>query len=229
MRANRTGFTIVELTLAIAFVGILLIVVVTTAVGLGRTYQKGMTLRDVNQAGREVSDSMRRDIAMASPSQLKVILLPTAAPETARICTGEVSYLINFAEHLNNSAVSQQISYDGEPVHLTRVADSGGVNCNTNASGQYSMVAQGENPQELLGSVDNDKQSLAVHDFRLESVNKVGDESQLLKLSVRIGTNQVDSVDNDRCKNPNQTTANFDYCSLYDFETIIRAGYRSAK
>lgn len=229
MRANRTGFTIVELTLAIAFVGILLIAVVTTAVGLGRTYQKGMTLRDVNQAGREVSDIMRRDIAAASPTQLVIMLPSLSSPESARICTGSASYLINFASHLNDSnTIKSSDQPNAEPVHLARVVDSDGSNCRYNASGSYDMYVKGSDQQELLGSLDGDSQSLAVHDFDLEEITEQ-DNSKLYRLFLRLGTNQTDSVDVDRCKNPSQTSANFDYCALYDFETIIRLGYRSAK
>ena len=233
MRANnKLGFTIVELTLAIAFIGILLIAVVTVAVGMGRTYQKGMTLRDVNQAGREVSDAMRRDIAAASPSQLEVLVLPNATnPETARICTGSVSYLINFAGYLNNpdgQIIKDSNSSTGaKSVHLSRVVDTDGSNCQTNASGQYATYVVGTNQRELLGAVDCDSQSLAVHGFSLDPVADQS-SSMLYRLFLRIGTNQLDSVDSNRCKNPNDTSANFDFCALYDFDTIIRAGYRSA-
>lgn len=232
MKANRLGFTIVELTLAIAFIGILLIVVLTTAVGLGRTYQKGMTLRDVNQAGREVSDTMRRDIASASPSQLTVkIFNGSSSPETARICTGSVSYLLNFASYLNNprgQLIKDSNQANAKAVHLARVVDNGGRNCQPNASGQYSMYVIGDNQQELLSAADGDSQNLAVHEFSLGAVTEM-DDSKLYRLFLRLGTNQRDSVDVDRCVNPNQTSSDFDYCALYDFETIIRAGYRSNK
>lgn len=231
MKANSRGFTIVELTLAIAFVGVLLIAVVTTAVGLGRTYQKGITLRDVNQTGREISDVMRRDLAAASPKELKVQLLPNASnPETARICTGSVSYLINFARHLNSGS-GQVIKASNQPsaptAKLMRVLDSSGANCLRNASGQYQLFVQGTNQQELLGaSKQGDATNLAIHAIEVQTLNQQAD-SQLLRLKLRLGTNQIGSVDADRCADPSSSSANFDYCALYDFETIIRAGYRS--
>ena len=232
MKASRQGFTLVELTLAIAFVGILLIAVVTTAVGLGRTYQKGITLRDVNQTGREITDIMRRDIAAASPTEVEVLMLPSASQaETARICTGTVSYLINFAEHLN-AEDSQVIESNNQPgasaVRLTRVLDSGGTNCLRNASSQYELYVQGDNQQELLSATDEQSaNNLAVHRLSLEAINEQED-SQLFRLSLRLGTNEQNSIDGDRCIDPASSSANFDYCALYDFETIIRAGYRSS-
>ena len=61
MMRRSTGFTIIELTLAMAFISVLLLSIVMTAIQAGRIYNRGAVLRSVNQAGRDVSDTLRRD------------------------------------------------------------------------------------------------------------------------------------------------------------------------
>lgn len=229
MKANRRGFTLVELTIAIAFIGILLIAVVTTAIALGRTYQKGTSLRDVNQIGREVMDGMRRDIAAASPSQLKVIALPSADnPETMRLCTGSVSYIINLAEHLNTEGGQfVRMAESNQPARLVRVVDGGGANCVPGGNGQYSLSVIGTNQQELLtDQEEGGSNNIAVHALEFTEVGGE-DESRLYNLLVRLGTNDVSTTNEGRCVEPTDSASNFDFCALYDFETVIRAGYRS--
>lgn len=231
MKVKQAGFTLVELTIAVAFIGILLLAVVTTALALGHTYQRGTTMRDVNQAGREVMDSMRRDIAASSPSQLKVLLLPNAVnPETARVCTGSASYLINFASHLNSGSgqvIRAGTSSSSEAVRLMRVVDGGSANCTVASNGQYGLTVQGTNPQEMLNAQqEGGSNNVAVHYLQLSPIGN-DDESKLYRLTLRIGTNDVDTTTDERCRSPQEDNENFDYCALYDFETIIRAGYRS--
>ena len=52
-KANRSaGFTIVELMLAMAFLAVLLVVITMTVIQISNVYNKGLTLRAVDQAGR---------------------------------------------------------------------------------------------------------------------------------------------------------------------------------
>ena len=58
--ANR-GFTLVELLLAMAGVAVLLISITVTTIQLTNMYHKGITIKSINQSGREVGDLIRRD------------------------------------------------------------------------------------------------------------------------------------------------------------------------
>ena len=55
------GFTLVELLLAMTGVAILLVAVATTTIQLMNMYHKGITIKTINSAGREVGDTIKRD------------------------------------------------------------------------------------------------------------------------------------------------------------------------
>ena len=71
MMRRSTGFTIIELTLAMAFISVLLLSIVMTAIQAGRIYNRGAVLRSVNQAGRDVSDTLRRDFLQTNATKIK--------------------------------------------------------------------------------------------------------------------------------------------------------------
>lgn len=62
---KRRGFTLVELSISIAFVATLLITVALIINQIMSIYQKGLALRAVNSTGRELIDEFTRGIAMA--------------------------------------------------------------------------------------------------------------------------------------------------------------------
>ena len=62
-RHVQRGFTIIELMLAMTFVSFLLMAIAMVTVQVGKTYNRGLTLKTVNQSGRDITDSIRSDIA----------------------------------------------------------------------------------------------------------------------------------------------------------------------
>ena len=61
-RANRKGFTIVELSLAIAFIGVLSIIVVLVISNAISAYHRGLTLNQINTVGMDLVEDMRRAV-----------------------------------------------------------------------------------------------------------------------------------------------------------------------
>ena len=88
---NRRGFTLIELMLAIAFISMLLLAIAAVGIQVGRIYTRGIVLRDVNQAGREISDTLRRDFLQAN--QRKIVTDAVRVPDnnhwvSGRVCLG---------------------------------------------------------------------------------------------------------------------------------------------
>ncbi|MBR1795822.1 hypothetical protein IJ765_00985 [Candidatus Saccharibacteria bacterium] len=65
---TKKGFTIAELSISIGYVAFLLIAVATLIVYSISIYQKGLTLRSVNNAGLELIDELTRTISDSSNS-----------------------------------------------------------------------------------------------------------------------------------------------------------------
>lgn len=68
-RMKRRGFTIVELSLAIAFIGVLSIIVVLVISNAISAYHRGLTLNQINTVGMDLVEDMRRAI-QSSPGIL---------------------------------------------------------------------------------------------------------------------------------------------------------------
>lgn len=75
LKKNRTaqGFTIMELSLGLAFVSALLIMVTAITLHISTTYHKGLVIRAVNSTGRLLVDDFSRTIAAAPARSLSDI------------------------------------------------------------------------------------------------------------------------------------------------------------
>ncbi len=60
---KRSGFTLVELSLAMAFLAILLITIAVLVVRITTIYQTGLTIRAISSTGRQLIDDLTRSIA----------------------------------------------------------------------------------------------------------------------------------------------------------------------
>jgi type II secretory pathway pseudopilin PulG len=132
-RANNKGFTLVELLFALAFIGFVLIFVITTIIQVMRTYNKGLALKEINQTARATTEDMSR--ILRGVSSFSVVTAPLTDPggSKGRVCFGSVSYVWNFT----NSSVNKYT--DGSRVNFVRVIDPGSSMCVQN-SGTYPDV-----------------------------------------------------------------------------------------
>ncbi|MBR1795832.1 hypothetical protein IJ765_01035 [Candidatus Saccharibacteria bacterium] len=65
---NHDGFTIAELSIAMAFIAVLLVTIAFLIIHLTSLYQKGLSLKAVNTAGQNITDHIARALT-ASPSE----------------------------------------------------------------------------------------------------------------------------------------------------------------
>lgn len=132
-RAKPTGFTLVELLLALAFIGFIMVFAITTIIQVMRTYNKGLALKEINQTARAVTEDMSRVIR--ATSRYSVVTAPLMDPggSKGRVCFDGVSYVWNFTNTTTN------VYTDDSPVTMARVIDPGSSLC-VAASGIYPKV-----------------------------------------------------------------------------------------
>lgn len=235
--SRRRGFTLVELMLAMSFIGLLLIVVTLTAIQMMRTYNRGLTLKEVNTVGRAVSDDIKRTIAASRPfivypprvpgnptvnydSRL-VLAYPTSVATDGRLCTGQYTYAWNIGRP-NGSSYNKFIDSSQPLVRLVKVADAGGSLCKDMALNIIRTAAT-----ELLAAGDRE---LVVHRFEVRGgAQDLAIEQQLYTVTFMLGTpndaNQIDTSNNS-CKPPKDLKGLEDYCAVNVFEIVARAGNR---
>lgn len=109
-KSVKSGFTILELALAMAFVSFLLLAIGFAMVQVSVVYQKGLTIKAVNSTGREIIDEFSRTILASKYNEDNAHFEYTFTEKTDKVevngddkevqlygafCTGTHSYIWN--------------------------------------------------------------------------------------------------------------------------------------
>ncbi|HET6746554.1 MAG TPA: prepilin-type N-terminal cleavage/methylation domain-containing protein [Candidatus Saccharimonadales bacterium] len=228
MSRDNKGFTLIELMLAMTFIAVLLIAIAMTTIQVSNIYNKGITLREVNQAGRSLSDEFQRSIANAVPFDVtpKVDSSPATAtskyvvrPGGGRLCLGNYSYVWNYGKVIASGSDIFNKYDDGSTVRFAKVLDPGSALCE-----DTTKLIKRADSSDLLSSGDRD---LVIHAFDIKkTADDTGVGQSLYALSFTIGTNDREQLTtNDAsCKPPSEGVGDEAYCSVNQFDIIARAG-----
>lgn len=238
----HNGFTIVETTMAIAFVSILMIAIVILAMKAGSMSVKGDTNKAVNQTGRDISDSIRRDFLGAGMNDITMINEATSVSgggeydRSGRVCVGEVAYVWNLAGLLNrhdkdngtSGVVMLGRGAAASPAHFVRIPN-GKTYCSKMGSGVYATSIAETTAVDLLKGSGRD---YALYRFSATPFARDGASGVrgMYHIKFTIGTYDSDAITKDvtntyeQCKPNVEEKANFDYCAVNDFDMIVRVG-----
>jgi len=84
------GFTLIELMLAMTFLSFILVFMALTLTQMIRTYDKGLTVKQINQAGRTVIEDIARSMRGQQSGQIVV-----STVTDGRLCVGDIMYVWN--------------------------------------------------------------------------------------------------------------------------------------
>lgn len=213
--------------LAMTFISVLLIAIAMTTIQISNIYNKGITLREVNQAGRAVSDDLQRSINNSAPfdlaaqgDQATYINLGNGG----RLCVGKYSYLWNYGKAISDGQPSSQLNKyqdNGSTyIRFAKAVDGDHSLCKNNGSEQPKQ----SDVTELLATGDRD---LAIHSFK---ISRTADESSIgesmYAISFVLGTNDQSllTTNDASCQPPSDAAGGEDYCSVNQFDIVARAG-----
>lgn len=127
---SKNGFTILEVTIVTAFIALLIIAIATIFMNISALYQKGITLKTVNEVGSNLITEFTTSLN-AAPSIDSVSLCNTLVTNTSKRndCLNNGAYNFIFQEYTKNYTHPQTGESYG-PVQY------GGVFC----TGEYSYV-----------------------------------------------------------------------------------------
>lgn len=230
-RTTQKGFTLIELMLSMSGVAFLLVAIAMTTIQISNIYSKGLTLKSVNQTGRDLSDSLQRDIKGTmpfdvTPGSSKFI----STDHGGRLCLGKYSYVWNYGKTITAGVATDTIVYDdtaSTPVRMARVLDTGGQVC-TNASMSPTPPIKRADATELLAS--SDKLDLALHTFTItSSASDPATKQALYSVSFALGTNEQEALatGDASCRPPNDDESNWEFCAVNVFDFTTRAGNRT--
>ena len=221
--------------LAMTFIAVLLIAIAMTTIQISNIYNKGITLREVNQAGRQITDDLQRSIGASSlfdvmPKKDDAVATATShyvvRDGGGRLCIGGYTYAWNYGSALAGGTGAPSVFNryeDNSPVRFVKVRDGG--NLCTDAAAKINKGSA----SEMLTSSDRD---MVVHFFDIKKTSaEPSTEQAIYSLSIVIGTNdrdQLNIISNDAsCKAPAEGIGDEQYCSVNRFDIIARAGNRS--
>lgn len=221
---HKNGFTLIELMLAMSFVAGLLVAIALTVIQISNIYNRGITLKEINQAGRSLSSDVQRSITSTSSFTIENVAGSKYIDRSwgGRLCLGQYSYVWNYGKALfeNNPNIN---TYNGSAakINFVKVADPNGTYCADTAKRVDETKST-----ELLNVGDR---TLAIHAFDIVSEPSATDtatQQRLYTLDFVIGTNLQSalSVDQKSCLAPGQTGSDTVYCSVQAFTVVARAG-----
>ncbi|HEU5187667.1 MAG TPA: prepilin-type N-terminal cleavage/methylation domain-containing protein [Candidatus Saccharimonadales bacterium] len=153
---NHQGFTLVELMLALAFVGFIILFIVFAVMQVMRTYNKGVTIKEINQTARATVEDMARTTRTSST-------IVTSALADSRVCFGSISYVWN----PQGGSANKYDSTGNPPVTFVRVEDPGGAMC-VKVGASYPNV-----PSAKAASLLTDRVWVQMMDLSVNTPNKL--------------------------------------------------------
>ncbi len=168
---KQSGFTLIEVSTALIFVGFIIFILAATTVNIVRSYNKGIWLAQINQAGQQMNSDIG-DKARYSPAA-KVDTI------NRRMCINGVSYLWNTQRDIDgNKQGGNNIYSDGTPIRLARIDDPNGEYC-IDPTRQPGLPSTNSEVHILLG------RGATIQEFKVEE-QKAG--APLLTISVVVST-----------------------------------------
>lgn len=138
---KQSGFTLIEVSTALIFVGFIIFILAATTVNIVRSYNKGIWLAQINQAGQQMNSDIG-DKARYSPA--------ATVTSNRRMCINGVSYLWNTQQDIDNGKQGHNVYSDGTPIRLARIDDPSGDYCN-NTNKQPDLPSTDSKVHILLG------------------------------------------------------------------------------
>jgi type II secretory pathway pseudopilin PulG len=241
---QKKGFTIIELMLAMTFVAILMITIAFLVIRITAIYQKGLSIRTINQVGRNLMSDFSRTVA-ASPvddtavrNQYFYANMDGTTQQNGAFCTGKYSYLWNTGTAINQNTRIQFQNLTGTyNFRLLRMEDTARMICQklSGLSGSTLDLSASDQikdavPIELLSisgvetaaTTENAAESdLAIYDLRVfqPTINQITGHA-FYSATFILGTLRgIDiNASGDYCSNVSSTlSTDFSYCSLNKF------------
>lgn len=221
--ANIRGFTIVELTLAMTFLALLMLAIAGVTIQISSIYVKGLTLREVNQSGQQISTDLRSALSQSVNDVINV------GDETGgRLCIDNTVYAWNYAESLGETIGVLNVREDAFESEATNVRfmkfkNLSGINyCQIGEDGFYPTVPA--HATELLGGGNK---NIALHEASVVPNTVEGDSSQTVYVvSILVGTKDIgELLDNDGADACLETREiDSDNCAINRFKFTARTG-----
>ncbi len=213
-QANR-GFTLIELTLSMTFVSTLLLSIALLTMQISSIYNRGITMRDVNQAGQVISSDLQRTLNQSAQSEVKSIIRDTGG----RLCVGNTVYAWNYAKDLNNNNPKFNVFADGHDgkIRLVKFESGSKSYCEQKGDNTYESI-----PNDVSDLLTNGGRELSIQSFTMSNPVLIDGGQALYNIRIKLGTNES-IIKDTGCKEPD-SSVDSEYCAVNEFNIMARSG-----
>lgn len=230
---NQKGFTLIELMLSMVFVSALLVAIALTVIQISNTYNRGITLKSVNQLGRTLGTEIYRAINEApsfDPADSGTLVKQKSSyVYGGRLCTGQYSFVWNDGYAINNSGLKSKLnkySDNSTIVRFAKIYDQDKNYCYDDGHG-YPNVDK----DDAIELISESEYNLVIHNFDVVMTSSDSRSKQALyKVTFAVGTNDTNALkySSDKnvtpsCKLAGQVGADPSYCFVSYFNIVARA------
>lgn len=208
IRKNKDGFTLVELMLAMTFFSFVLLFVVSGFVQINRTYTRGVTQKDIQNAARAVVDDISDAIRNSRPNSVVV----TTGGSPFRLCIGGSARRYAFNQHIGGDTTAASFSNETfaspstEEITLARSTETG-VACG-------DAVNRDEEVSRTL--IDN---NMRVQHLSVERINT----SNSFKINLVLSTEDLNDFDTFGVDASCTVVTGDEFCYVARLETVVTA------
>jgi type II secretory pathway pseudopilin PulG len=221
------GFTLVELMLSMAFVSLLLLAIALLVIQISNMYNKGLTLRAVNESGQLIASDLQETLNTSVPSAAPLSPHYVSSSGGGRLCVGTTVYAWNYDSSIKNPIANppfnkyQDSSYD---IRFVRFSSGGTDYCSLSIGpGPATYPSIPNSATSLITAGDS---NLALHSFSFTSNQLAIDARQYIyEMNMTIGTSQTGIISAGECTVP-QGIVDDTYCAVNDFTFMARSGNR---
>jgi hypothetical protein len=176
----------------------------TAVIQVMQTYNKGLAIKQINQAGRTTLEEMSRQLRTADPNAVDVGILGAQR----RACFGTVSYVWNL---WNTPASSANKYVGGAPITFARVDDPSKSMCTQVALNTYPDVPPAQATDILQSNVW--VMSIAISDPSVDA--------PLVDLAINLAVANDPSISGGKCT---QGGTQGQFCATSNFSTTVMTG-----
>ncbi len=221
---SNKGFTLIELMLAMTFVAALLLAIALTVIQISNIYNKGITMKEVDQLGRSLSSELQRGITGSQSFSLSDKYVHEVWG--GRLCTGKYSYIWNYGTQMGHANV-YKYNGTGDPIRFAKISDKTFKYCTKDTMTFLYPDVPSTGSTEMFNTGDR---NLVLHTFNItSSIYDAKTKQQLYYIVFSLGTmDQVDIVSsNANCKVPTaagSSKRDYSYCAVNEFNILAKSG-----
>ena len=211
------GFTLVELMLSMTFIAILLLSITMLIVQIAGIYNKGITLREADQAGQFVSSELQRSFTQTFSQAVGTDAVQLPDGKGGRVCIGGDVYAWNYGEGIEEGSTINVIGGSSD-VRFVKFAGPADEYCEPLPDDSWQAIPS--NTTELLSPGNA---SLAIHSLEINEVELAQDDTQsIYEVNMVLGTTEGGLITSDQCNGADKKDD--EWCAVNEFSFTARSG-----